>query len=687
MGQKRAEKIWSGKKGDVQKRSQDDESPWLTRPINECWDEAARVDSERELCQYDPVYLYDNYIASTVRDRKTRQMYKQALGKLHLYMIDFLLLERRDVVARHSDLDDYLPTPDENGDFPETWLYWKTLDAPPQVCFGPHSEEHPNPIAKMFYTRFWQGLVIRLCGDGFTKCLLAPRGHLKSEIGAKLLTKFNLIRNPEDRHVIRTITSSLAKAFLDSIKYEFEQNIKFMDIFGHLKPEKRAAAWNTEMIQLMVANRRGSDKTVVSSGMESENTGTHGDDYVNDDIAAESNTLTAALRAKARGVIEKQQAQCDPGSNLTDIGTRWEEDDPHVMFVGEPVEGSHSGSLSEYTSFFVATVLDGDESVKVPTKLSPLGYGKPIWPERWTIKTVRQKRSGMPDDRFYCGQYFNQFHGTTNRTFQVDTIKRFEVCDKRGQPISMLEFAAQEKLNIFIGMDTASGKPAAGERAKRDDTAATVLGQTEDKMRIYVLDGLCEKLPAQGIAIGLLNLAEKWHRNCRRYNGTFRVGAEKTKWTKLIQPLIEAEQKKRGYESIFSVEELSPESCPKIERIRVMQPMYRDGVFRWPAKLVVDGVAVEQADGSVKQGEPYDFIEKLEMEFTAYNPYATVDNILDSKAYAYKITTPMSWKEMILEAKRERMPGEYSREAIANDEGAQVLSMGGYENDNGVLEY
>lgn len=668
MGSKRSDKIWNGK-GDAQKRGKDDENPWLHRPIHECWDEAARVDAERERCQFDIVYLYDNYIAKLVRDRKTRQMFKQSLGKIHLLMIDFLLLEKRDEVARYSELDDYLPEVDAQGDFPETWLYWKTLDTPPTMAFGPRccsadvcTCERPNPIAKMFYERFWQGVVIRLCGDGFTKCLLAPRGHLKSEIGAKLLTKYNLIRNPEDRHSIRTITSTLAKNFLESVKYEFEQNNKFMDVFGHLKPSnKREAAWNTEMIQLMVANRRGSDKTIVASGMESENTGTHGDDYVNDDIAAESNTLTAALRAKARGVIEAQQAQCDPGANLTDIGTRWEEDDPHVMFVGEPIEGSHSGSMAEYTSFFVATVLDGDETAKVPTKLTPLGYGKPIWPERWTLQTVAKKRSGASDDRFYCGQYFNQFHGTTNRLFNKAMIRRFEPKLRNGQTCSMLEFAVEWELDITIGADTASGLPTGAEKAKRDDTAACVLGQSKDKTKLYVLDGFCEKLPVEGIAIGLLDLAMKWHTNCRTYNGNFRVGFEKTKWEKFLSPVLLREQRARGIESVFGIELLSHGSVPKVERIRVLVPEYNNGRIFWPEELLTLGVPIPNADGTKKQIEPYDFCQKMEMEFSAYNPYATVDNILDAQAYAFNMTIPMDWKQ---EKKNSPLPvqnAEYRR--------------------------
>lgn len=669
MGEQRNERIWAKRGGDTQGRAKSDENPWLTRPIGECWDEARRIDGERVSCQYDFCYLYDNYLARPVRNRKTKQMEMQALGRVHLLMRDFLTCERWDETQTYTNLREYAPDRDEFGDFPECWIYYRTLDCVPLVCMGPD-----NPIASMFYGKFWQGVVIRLCGDGFIKCLLAPRGHLKSHVAGMYDTLFKTIQHPEERNVIKSVTGERATIFLDGIKYHWEQNLKFMDIFGHLKPEKREAAWNTEMVQLLCANRRGPDKTIVSSGMESDKTGSHGDNYLNDDIAGESNTLTAALRAKARGVIEKQQAQCDPGSNLTDVGTRWEEDDPHVMFVGKP-DGGHSGSLSDYSSFMVVTVLDGDESAKCSTRISPLGYGKPIWSERWTMKTVEQKRAGMPDDRFWCGQYFNQFHGTTNRVFSKAWIEnRYEL--QSGE--STLDFARRLRLNITIGGDTASGLPTASQRAKRDDTALWVEGQTPDRTKSYFLDGLCEKLPVEDIATAFVDVAMKWYANTKPYGGTFRVGYEKTKWEKLIGPAIDAEQRRRGSDSIFPIELLSHGNAPKVERIRVLAKPYRDGAILWPKSLVVN---------SYKGAEPYDLCEIAEAEFTNYNPYATRDNLLDAHAYAHKIAQPAEYTLTVEEtlqraremtdANRVSHPGDMTREAVENE--AMQPSLGGYE--------
>ncbi len=665
----RKAKIWEGKGGDVQRRGKADENPWKTKTQEECWDEAVRIDKIRMRWQYDFLAMYNEALARPVRNRKTGLMEMQSLGQIHHLMLDFLCLEKLDSVQRQSDLWMYLPDRDANGDYPETWFYFKTLDGMPQIETG-----SDNPISKMFYEKFWQGVVIRLCGDGFTKCLLAPRGHLKSTIAGTYQTLWNMIRAPEERHVIRSVNGALAKDFLDAIKSAFDQNSKFMDVFGHLKPSnKREAAWNTEMIQLMVANRRGVNKTVVSCGMESEMVGTHGDCYVNDDIAGESNTLTAALRAKARGIIEKQQAQCDPGANLTDIGTRWEEDDPHVMFVGRPGESMHSGSMADYTSFFVCTVLDGDETVPVSHNLSQLGYGKPIWGERWTIDTVKQKRAGHPDDRKYYSQYFNQFSGTTNRVFSKSWIKRFSGLEAdRSLPWTMREgestrdFARRMNLNIYIGADTASGLPLQSEKAKRDDTGIFVMGQTQDRTKCFFLDGLREKLPVEAIAKGLMDLTEKWYHNAKQYGANFRVAFEKTKWEKVLSPLIDAEQRVRG--TSFPIELVTSGNRHKCERIRQMAPAYRDGRVLWPETLEVI---------SLRGAENYDLCQLLEAEYTNYNPYATEDNLIDAHAYAWKIAAPMDWKQPEPKAPDPvKQKSAYSRAAV-EDRG--VIAMGDYE--------
>ncbi len=662
MGLKRRDKQFQG--GDAQRR--DAEPKKLD--FDEAWNEGHRINDIRDKWQRDFLAFYNECLARPIRNRKTKQMQMQSLGHIHLIMRDFLTVHiPEEECEKHTDLNHWLPPKDENGDFPETWIYYKTLDSQPEVASG-----SDNKISRMFYESFWQGAVIRVCGDGFIKCLLAPRGHLKSHVAGMYDTLWNCIRHPEERNVIRSITTERARVFLNGIKHHFEQNQKFIDVFGHLKPEKREAAWNTEQIQLLCANRRGPDHTIVSHGMESDGTGSHGDNYVNDDISGESNTLTAALRAKARGIIEKQGDMCDPGSNLTDVGTRWEEDDAHCMFVGKPGEGSHSGIMAAYTSFMVCTVLDGDESVKVNTKISPLGYGKPIWGERWTIQTVAQKRASKHDDRYWCGQYYNQFFGTSNRLFKKEWVRRF---DLQGQ--SMLEFAASHRLNITIGADTASGLPTTAERAKRDDTGVLVLGQTQDKKRIYVLDGCREKLPVELISKAILDLCEKWYSNSKSYGGLFRAGFEGTKWKKLLQPILSAEQRRRGLDSLFPVEVLSHENAPKCERIRILVDPYAWGTILWPENLMVPSLLGREA---------YDLCQLLEGEFTAYNPYATEDNLLDAHAYAFKIAQPTEFKEEIVRDDSWRalskpdnaMPGDYSRVLDGNSDEMEY-SLGGYE--------
>lgn len=612
---------------------QDERSQWDSKGFDSCWDEALFVDTERDKCRDDFKYFYDTIFSETVRNRRTRQFEQQGLGAIHLLMIDFLHLDLHGVKT-YSKLHEYLPPRDERGFFSERWLYWKTLDSEPEIQDGPD-----GPVSKRFYESFWQGVTIRICGDGFTKCALAPRGHLKSTVGGVCDTAWRLIREPSDRHVIRSSGSTLAKAFLEGIKGQFESNERFMRLWGHMKPEKREGVWNTSQLQIK-CKRRGMSPTVHAMGLNTEAVGTHADNYLNDDVVGEKNSLTPQLRAKARQAIQKQQAQREPDSTMTVLGTRWEEDDVYGTFVGQPGVSETSGTMAPESSFFVATVLDGDETVEVSSRLSPLKYGKPIWPEVWNVHTVMSKRIGMPSDRVYFSQYFNQFFGTSNRMFKPHWIQCYPAALRGMHPADV---ARKLKLNIRIGTDTGSGKPAV-DNAKRDDTAACVSGQDPVTKEIYILGGFREKMTLDEIAIAIMDLAEFWYGVAKEYGGDFRIGFEATRWTTALKPALQDEQRKRNVEALFLVEELAHGNKHKSIRIGWLVMPYFHGRVYWPGAEVDCQIVPQLFVPSVKQGhEPYDLMAAAKHEFENYNPHATEDNWLDSAAYSYNMCEQTGW--------------------------------------------
>lgn len=604
--------------------------------------------------------FYCDLLAQDVVDKKSKLSRAKSLGKLHDLLIDFLNLTELADVKNHSCLAKYLPQMTQDGDYHERWLYFRTLESEPEIQDGP-----VGPISQMFAEKFWQGVIVRIRGDGLTKCILVPRGHLKSTLCTQGYTQWRICRDPSERHLIRSLTSDLAKAFVGDIKFHFESNDKFREVYGDLgPPEKGEGAWNADGLQLRSKIRRGKEFTLMAKGMESEITGGHYDAITLDDVVGESNTKTPTLRADACLRIQRLQAVADPGTPMTDVGTRWEEDDAHSMFLD-----SRRASMADDSSFIVATVLDADESVRVSQRISPLGYGKPLWPERFSLRAIEKIRRGMPDDRIYFGQYFNQFQGTSLRTFHRDWIRRYE-----GIPE---DCARENRLNIYVFFDTASGKQE--QQGKLDYTAGIVVGQTQDRKSFYILDGFKEKLPASLIAKAIADLSSKWQAIAAGYSGSFRAAVEDNAYTNFLSVTLEHEFRERGVEKYVSVDRLVHNRESKADRIRVLAQPYSEFRIFWPKTLFVR---------PYREGEPYDVIRELEEEFTKWPSLANED-LLDGHAGAFEMTLPVDFKAVLTpEAIRAKDPSVDSREAALKEAQADERSvLGDYGRRDTEWEY
>lgn len=601
-------------------------------------DHSPEADALRLAYANDFKKFYDDIIAQTHKNRRSGLEVKQTLGKIHDLLIDFMTFEMAGLV-RYSKLASYLPQKTSQGEdalemYPERWLYWPTIESEPQIQDGAD-----GPISRMFYegTEIWLGVVMRIKGDGQIKSILMPRGHLKSAVCTQAMGLWRIIRDPSERTLIKSLTCELAKGFIKDIKYHFEMNERFRKYYGELLPNKREEAWNTAMLQVrMTQDRRGRDPTVWAQGTESETTGGHFDNVVMDDIVGKTNTRSVALRAETRAQVSLLQgAVLEPDSPMFDIGTRWEEDDAHSSFIAKDSDAS----------FIVATVLDSEN--------------KPLWPEKFNMRAIAVKRRAMPDDRSWYGQFYNQFTGTGARTFHPDWRRYYE-----GTP----EDAARgQRLDIKIGVDTASGIEE--KKGNLDYTGMLVLGQTPDRTRCYVLDGIREKLPSHEMANTIIDMALKWQKIAAGYGGTFECGVEQNVYTQHLQTLLQYAQRARGVESIFSIRGLPIKKVDKGERIRGLARPYSDGVFMWPRTLV---------KAPVDLSESYDLIPLLDDEFTKY-PSVQHDDLLDAHQMAWALTNPQDWKAgNFTPQQANHDPSIFTRE-MATAQQDQGEAMGGYE--------
>ena len=616
-------------------------------------DRSPAADAERARYIGNFYAFYEHVIATEIRNRRTGQAEKQRLGRVHEFLVDFLNLERLEALASadadsvRSPLPKHLPAR-ANGEYAERWLYWRTLDGEPEVQDGAQ-----GPVSSMFYGEFWQGLVIRLRGDGSLKCVLMPRGHLKSTVASQKHRLWLALGDPSLRHLINTSTFTLARDFVADMQYEIERNERFRRLFGDVGPPlKRELPWNTEFFSLRAPQRRGKEPTFRAAALNSETTGGHADEILCDDIVGKDNYATAEQRLGVRLKVQQLHAVRDPDSNMVDIGTRWEEDDAHAAFIARDSE------MAEDTSFLVCTILDGDESVPAPKTVTPLGYGKPVWPEKFTAKTIERMRRGMQEDRFWFGQHFNQFFGTGTRFFHPTWRSYYQ-----GTPV---EVARAKKLNIYIGIDTASGRQA---HADVDCTAAVVLGQTDDRLLLHLLDGLNERLGSEQIAPAIVDLVLRWLEVARTYGGQVHVGCESNAYTGFLFPLLDWEFRRRGVPSVFSVEAIPVDKRAKVDRVRVMADPYSHRRILWPTELVV----------LVANHAPYDLLAELNQQWLSMGPAGIQrDDVLDAHARAYELAPPMQFAGGEETPKQAAAPGEYRREARARQELSGIRrNMGG----------
>lgn len=620
----------------------------------------AILEAERKKCCVDLYYLWEKAFRVKFPHPLTREMVWQEWGLIHKIASDFVHLDCAPEIVRYSFLQQYIPER-VNGIFKERWVYWPVLNKPPQVYDGPPGEN--NPISQMFYNKtcsFWHGVVIRFKGDARTTELLMPRGWLKTTICGVAEILRRSVNEPDGRFVIRSVVDETAVRFMGHVKYPFKYRPQFQRLFAHMIPTDRDVPWRDDAIQLVEKDhpKRGIDPTLQAAGITSDRAGSHADGYLLDDVVGESNTKSPIMLQKTKTNYDQLQAQRDAHAYLHVNGTRWEEDDSN----GEMLKAESNAC------FMCVTALDADKTVRVPTTLTPLGYGKPIWNEWLSQRWLESKREEIKSDHFYFCQMFNQVTGTSSRVFNRAWIRNLReeqplivVRGKRHHTknLSLPELADLLELNIFMGVDTASGK--LNQAGKLDRTAAVVFGQVKDCSAVYLLDGFCEKLPAELIAQGIVELALKWRDIAAGYRGIFNAGFEQTPYTNFLEVTLEFEQRKRGVSSVFSIEPLATKNAAKVDRAFPLAQAFREGLIFVPEKMPV----ISLIDGS-----QYDFRECFEAEFVTFNPKSTADDTIDAMVYAWKLTNPTEWKQPIgpKDFEPSQLPGVYARETTVVQE-------------------
>ena len=168
--------------------------------------------------------------------------------------------------------------------------------------------------------------------------------------------------------------------------------------------------------------------------------------------------------------------------------------------------------------------------------------GKPIWPSRWPVKKLEERKqfyidSGTPS-KFYQ-EYMNQARAPEDCIFDEEDINngiysgnlRFN--DSNGSWEILFEDGSRESVSLYMGVD-----PASTLNARSDFSVIMVVGVTSEH-DYYVIDYWRERvLP--------MDCAEKIFKLYKQYEPIRRINIETICYQEMLRDYVQRKSKKEG---------------------------------------------------------------------------------------------------------------------------------------------
>lgn len=402
------------------------------------------------------------------------------------------------------------------------------------------------------------------------KCLLLPRGHLKSSLVTVGYTIMRILADPNIRVLIANQVWDMSRRFLSEIKAQLEMS-QLKLLFGDFI----SARWNADDIIVRQRTKAFKEPTVMTTGVEAEQTGGHYDLIILDDLTGLQNSQTLEQREKTKRYRRSMINLLEPGGTLIEIGTRWHLDDTFsVIFEKE----------RRYYDIMVRQVVENGQII------FPQHFSKRFDPKRkdWAsvptencMDYIEHLKASMPLDEFMA-QYCNEPVALENQIFQKSMFKYWS---KR-----------PEGLYVVMGVDL-----AISQRSESDWTALTVLGMDKD-YKVYVLDYVRGHWTPADIIKNIFDKQQQWK--------PMTVGMEVNGFQRTLKFGVEEEMRRR--KQYFPVEEvrIGPEKT-KENRIKALEPFYRRGDMHHASWM--DGKELETELLTFPKGKHDDLIDAMTM--------------------------------------------------------------------------
>lgn len=415
--------------------------------------------------------------------------------------------------------------------------------------------------------------------DGYVD--LWAREHFKSSVITQGLTIQDILKDPDVTFGIFSHTRPIAKAFLQQIMRELEDNqtlhAAFPDILcANVKDYPR---WNADDGIIVKRKENPKEATIEAWGLvDGQPTSKHFKKLLYDDVVVKDSVSNPEMIQKTLTALEQSyNLGVTPGGVRRMAGTRWNYGDAYRTVI-------------DRKSF---------KQREHPGRIGGTEDGESIY---WSDEIHRDKRRDM-GPYTYAAQILMNPAADSTQNFQREWLRFYT------------KIQSWERMNRYILVDSANSK-----KKESDYTAMWVIGLGLDGM-YYALDMVRDRLNLKERADRLF----EWHRKYKpiqvRYE-TYGMMAD-------VQH-IKDRQETENYR--FEITEVGGRTS-KDDRIKRMIPIFENGRFYLPTTLYI----------SDWQKQPVDLVRSFTEEEYLPFPHGLHKDLQDSLARIAEPDLPLVW--------------------------------------------
>jgi predicted phage terminase large subunit-like protein len=357
--------------------------------------------------------------------------------------------------------------------------------------------------------------------------LVLPRDHAKSTLAACAVLHRFLFATKESPEFIAWVGEAQDQAIdnLNWISTHIYENPAIHYYFGDLQGDK----WTKNEIVLknncrMIA-KGASQRLRGKKQLSTRYTG-----IILDDFESELNTKTPESRLQIKNWVT---AAVYPAIDFDKGGFLW-----------------CNGTIVHYDSFLNGLVKNhqaaqktGEEySWTIETHKAIQDDGTPLWPSRWPMKKIEERKqfyidSGTPA-KFYQ-EYMNQAKSPEDQVFGEDDITRgfysgnLKFSEEANSWYLKLEDGSMEYVNIYMGVDPAS------TLGSRNDYSVIMVIAVTSEYDYYVIEYWRKRVLPMECADQIFKIAE-------RYSPIKRINIETISYQEMLRDYVQKRSKKEG---------------------------------------------------------------------------------------------------------------------------------------------